>query len=100
MPAELKPNWKRKAQAKNSSSKIPKVVDIEERLKELEQKEKSRKDDDEQTAKDDDKDGENVILSIIPTFLEICVFDWCLDNFHFDFQISGIGRRKSRYGAR
>lgn len=61
MPAELKPNWKRKLQAKNNSSKIQKVVDIEERLKELEQKEKNRKDDDEPTIKDEDKETENVI---------------------------------------
>lgn len=62
MPAELKPNWKRKAQTKNSSSKIQKVVDIDERLKELEQKEKNRKDDDEPTIKDEDKETENVIF--------------------------------------
>lgn len=64
MPSELKPNWKRKAQTKNNAFKVQKVVDIEERLKELEQKEKNRKDDDETTVKDEDKETENVIYFI------------------------------------
>lgn len=62
MPAELKPNWKRKGQAKNASIKIQKVVDIEERLKELEQKEKYLRDDDEPAIKDEDKETENVFI--------------------------------------
>lgn len=89
MPAELKPNWKRKAQAKNNSSKIQKVVDIEERLKELEQKEKSRKDEDEPTVKDEDKETENVIYSIIPSNIEYIVFVTGQFLLIFNFQESG-----------
>lgn len=62
MPSELKPNWKRKANAKDGSSKLKKVVDIEETLKVLEQKEKSRKGDDETPIKDADKESDNVII--------------------------------------
>lgn len=87
MPAELKPNWKRKAQAKNSSSKVRKVVDIEERLKELEQKEKNRKDDDEPQVKDGDKESENVVF-----LRQYCSDDDSIDNsttLFVDFQDEG-----------
>lgn len=43
MPAELRPNWKRKANAAEVRQKKMKVVNVEETLKALEQKEISRK---------------------------------------------------------
>lgn len=43
MPAELRPNWKRKLHQKEGSRKIAKDVNIEETLKVLEQKEKSKR---------------------------------------------------------
>lgn len=63
MPAELKPNWKRKSNAKDGSSKVRKVVDIEETLKALEQKEKNRKGDGEAPIKDEDKESDGVNIS-------------------------------------
>lgn len=43
MPAELRPNWKRKVNASEMRQKKIKVVNVEETLKALEQKEISRK---------------------------------------------------------
>ena len=43
MPAELRPNWKRKLHTKDGSRKLAKDVNVEETLKALEQKEKTRK---------------------------------------------------------
>lgn len=43
MPAELRPNWKRKVNATEVRQKKMKVVNVEETLKALEQKEISRK---------------------------------------------------------
>lgn len=57
MPAELRPNWKRKQHLKEASRKLAKDVNIEETLKALEQKEKNKKVD---GAPNEDKDSENV----------------------------------------
>lgn len=43
MPAELRPNWKRKVNAADVRQKKTKIVNVEETLKALEQKEISRK---------------------------------------------------------
>lgn len=43
MPAELRPNWKRKLNQREGSRKLAKDVNIEETLKVLEQKEKTKK---------------------------------------------------------
>lgn len=65
MPAELKPNWKRKSSAKGAtSSRTAKVVNIEETLKTLEQKEKSRKTGEgDAPNKDESKDSDNVMIN-------------------------------------
>lgn len=59
MPAELRPNWKRKLNQKEGSRKLVKDVNIEETLKALEQKEKIKR-----TAgapnDDENKESENV----------------------------------------
>lgn len=81
MPAELRPNWKRKLNA-TGSSKAAKVVNIEETLKALEQKEKTSKTG---TKADDEKDSENVCFS---TFSSI--------SSHF-FNIQKCFCRKSIY---
>lgn len=62
MPAELRPNWKRKLNQKEGSRKLVKDVNIEETLKVLEQKEKSKKP---TGAPNDDenKESENVSSS-------------------------------------
>lgn len=59
MPAELRPNWKRKLHLKDGSRKLAKDVNIEETLKALEQKEKSKKVDGAPND-DDNKESENV----------------------------------------
>lgn len=59
MPAELRPNWKRKQSQKEVCKKVAKDVNIEETLKMLEQKEKGKKGDG--VANDDEnKESENV----------------------------------------
>lgn len=59
MPAELRPNWKRKLNQKEGSRKLVKDVNIEETLKVLEQKEKSKRPGG--AANDDEtKESENV----------------------------------------
>lgn len=61
MPAELKPNFKRKLTTKGVKSKVGKVVNIEETLKTLEQKEKTKKTEDGETQnKDEEKESDNV----------------------------------------
>lgn len=63
MPAELKPNFKRKHAEKSVAMKTKKLVNVEETLKALEQKESSRKKK-QQTTKDEnnrDSDEEKVI---------------------------------------
>lgn len=62
MPAELRPNWKRKLNTKDGSRKIAKDVNVEETLKALEQKEKTRKAD---GAPNEDEDKES----------EVCLFN-------------------------
>lgn len=61
MPAELRPNWKRKYGTKDGNKKVAKDVNVEETLKALEQKEKIRKTDG--AGKDDDK-GSGTVCSI------------------------------------
>lgn len=60
MPSELRPNWKRKLTTKDDRSKISKVVNLEEKLKVLEQKEKNGKGED--ATKED---SDNVRIRII-----------------------------------
>lgn len=55
MPAELRPNWKRKLNQKEGSRKLVKDVNIEEALKALEQKEKSKRPAD---VKEENKESE------------------------------------------
>lgn len=82
MPAELRPNWKRKLHHKNSSKKIPKDVNVEETLKVLEQKEKLKKTDG-TAADDDDKESENVccILKITLKILHYEIFTEKISQF-------------------
>ncbi|XP_031634195.1 DNA-directed RNA polymerase III subunit RPC7 [Contarinia nasturtii] len=54
MPAELRPNWKRKANSKDVNRKMARDVNVEETLKALEQKEKNKK-----TGRNDDEDKES-----------------------------------------
>lgn len=61
MPAELRPNWKRKFNSKDERRKRAKQVNVEETLKALEQKETSKKDGND----DEDKDSENVSCSLL-----------------------------------
>lgn len=61
MPAELKPNWKRKLMHKEQSRKLAKDVNIEETLKALEQKEKIKKPGGPQND-DENKESENVCI--------------------------------------
>lgn len=65
MPAELKPNWKRKAAIKENQSKVAKVVNVEETLKALEQKEiqHKRMKTDTTVIKEEEKDSENENVS-------------------------------------
>lgn len=58
MPAELRPNWKRKLNTKDGTRKIAKDVNVEETLKALEQKEKTIKVD---GAPNDDDDKESEV---------------------------------------
>lgn len=57
MPPELRPNWKRKLNTKGGSKKSTKDVNVEETLKALEQKEKTRKVDG-TPIEDEDKESE------------------------------------------
>lgn len=57
MPPELRPNWKRKLNTKSGSKKLTKDVNVEETLKALEQKEKTRKVDG-APIEDEDKESE------------------------------------------
>lgn len=57
MPAELRPNWKRKYGA--SGRNVAKDVNVEETLKALEQKEKVKKTENVK-VEDEDKNSENV----------------------------------------
>lgn len=61
MPAELRPNWKRKLNQKEGSRKAAKDVNIEETLKVLEQKEKSKRPGG--APNDDETKSENVSTS-------------------------------------
>lgn len=70
MPAELRPNWKRKLHHKNSSRKVPKDVNVEETLKALEQKEKMKKPDG-TPGDDDDKESENVCVTLKITIIRM-----------------------------
>lgn len=69
MPAELKPNFKRKASGKSTQPKIVKLVNVEETLKALEQKEvSSKKKQLEKEVKKEgtkDSDEENVCCFVI-----------------------------------
>lgn len=58
MPSELKPNFKRKLNAKDGPNKLGKVVNVEEAFKALEQKEKTRKPG--STAKEEDNESDKV----------------------------------------
>lgn len=60
MPEELRPNWKRKHSSKNNANKVKKVVNIEETLKALEQKELSGKGNEDGPNKDTNKESDNV----------------------------------------
>lgn len=53
MPAELKPNWKRKFGMRDSAN-VAKDVNVEETLKVLEQKEKVKKTDNIKTEEEDE----------------------------------------------
>lgn len=67
MPAELRPNWKRKVNAAEVRQKKMKVVNVEETLKALEQKEisRKRKENDNHAVKEETKsDNENDEVSI------------------------------------
>lgn len=61
MPAELRPNWKRKLQVKDGLRKQAKIVNVEETLKALEQKEIKRRktDNDVRKIKGEGKESEN-----------------------------------------
>ncbi|XP_055300705.1 DNA-directed RNA polymerase III subunit RPC7 [Sitodiplosis mosellana] len=60
MPAELRPNWKRKLNTKDGSKKLAKDVNVEETLKALEQKEKTRKANGAPNDDDDKEDDEAI----------------------------------------
>lgn len=62
MPAELRPNWKRKYGARDALN-VAKDVNVEETLKALEQKEKIKKTDNIKTE-DEDKNSESVSISL------------------------------------
>lgn len=59
MPAELRPNWKRKLNVKDGMRKLAKDVNVEETFMRLEQKEKTKKTDN-VTNEYEDKESENV----------------------------------------
>lgn len=79
MPAELRPQSKRKADAKPSKAKRMKVIPtevVEQKLKILEQKEKENPEGDERSIKaenDTDEELEDV-RSLMSTFTTICNF--------------------------
>lgn len=77
MPAELKPNFKRKSTGKNAPPKIVKLVNVEETLKALEQKEVSskKKQQDNEVTKEGTKDSdeENVCNFIFISELKFSV---------------------------
>lgn len=62
MPAELRPNWKRKASGKDIGRKMAKDVNVEETLKVLEQKEKNKKTG--ETKLDDEETKESEAVSV------------------------------------
>lgn len=66
MPSELRPNWKRKLIQIEGGRKMVKDVNIEETLKALEQKEKSKRPGG-APNNDETKEGENV------SFLFLCI---------------------------
>lgn len=59
MPAELRPNWKRKLNIKDGNRKLAKDVNVEETFLRLEQKEKTKKTDN-VTNEYEDKESESV----------------------------------------
>lgn len=75
MPAELRPNWKRKLHTKDGkANKVAKVVNIEETLKALEQKEvQSRRRENEDVIKEENKDSDNENENV-NYLTEKCVF--------------------------
>lgn len=60
MPAELRPNWKRKSNAKDEqATKVAKVVNIEETLKALEQREINSRRRKREGVQDESKESDN-----------------------------------------
>lgn len=80
MPSELRPNWKRKFTGKDGHSKIIKIVNLEETLKVLEQKEKNRKGDDADATKNEDNNSDDVIFRV-KSIDELQIFLIILYNF-------------------
>lgn len=72
MPSELKPNFKRKLNAKDGPNKLGKIVNVEEAFKALEQKEKTRKPG--STAVEDDNESDKVSCPL-DIFIEIVQFE-------------------------
>lgn len=79
MPAELRPNWKRKLLQKDGSRKLAKDVNIEETLNVLEQKEKSKKVD---GAPNDNKESDDVSSLTTKKLIKIENI-YCLSEFMF-----------------
>lgn len=76
MPAELRPNWKRKAISTDGHRKKAKTVNVEETLKALEQKEKKIKTETEPGIKDyPNSDNENENVSILAHLINQNLFN-------------------------